>query len=58
MLSGRAHAYTVERFAVLLLVCLPVCRRRVTVSEFRGVWYVGVREFYEQVRRVQAEPAT
>lgn len=20
-----------------------------TVSEFKGVWYVGVREFYEQV---------
>lgn len=30
------------------LPCL-LCRRRVTISEFKNVWYVGVREFYEKV---------
>jgi hypothetical protein len=26
------------------------CRRRVSISEFRGTAYVGIREFYEKVR--------
>jgi hypothetical protein len=39
---------------LLLLLALLCCvrRRRVTISEFKNVWYVGVREFYEQVSRV------
>jgi hypothetical protein len=35
-----------------------VCRsRQVTISEFRGVWYVAVREYYQKVSQLARQCA-
>lgn len=40
------HGPSLDLCTAAAVLC---CSREVSISEFKGQWYVGVREYYEQV---------